>query len=82
MLVGGPRERWTPSSDGILLLRETQRDMIHQGENRGRGWEFEVGEGESEKNGESGVNMHRPSGVGWRASEELHVAQGAPFGAP
>lgn len=49
MLVGGPRERWTPSSDGILLLRETQRDMIHQGENRGRGWEFEAGEGESEK---------------------------------
>ena len=41
-----------------------------------------LGEGESEKNGESGVNMHRPSGVGWRASEELHVAQGAPFGAP
>lgn len=49
MLVGGPRERWTPSSDGILLLRETQRDMIHQGENGGRGWEFEVGEGESER---------------------------------
>ena len=49
MLVGGPRERWTPSSDGILLLRETQRDMIHQGENRGRGWEFEAGEGERQR---------------------------------
>ena len=43
MLVGGPHERWTPSSDGIPLLRETQRDTIHQGENGERGWEFERG---------------------------------------
>ena len=41
-----------------------------------------VGEGESEKNGESGINIHRLSGVRWIASEKLRVAQGAQLGAP